>query len=360
MSDPKSSRPLSDKGCTPLFPLVCILILNWNRCEETLECLESVAALSYLHLHTIVIDNGSHDRSVAEIERRFPQTELIKNRSNLGYAAGNNAGISRGIEIGAEYFLVLNNDVRLAPDAVDWAVSAATSLGSAAGVIGMAIYEAAVPDKIYCFGADEQQRFITEEVRESGESRIFPVHSVAGCAMLLSKKLVQTIGGFYPDFFLMYEETDLCARAANKGFSVVCAYKARAWHKGSLSFGGRRSPLVVFYCRRNKALYLERRLAECGALKDLPIELQHYFADAKAATRSHLQGLRFRSAFAELAAARCALARRWGKKSISFRTWLYTFLYLSCITTPALLTKAVEYASRLAGRTFHFLSTEFR
>ena len=255
------------KAGAPVYPLVCILILNWNRPQETVECLESVATLRYPNLYTIVIDNGSHDGSVVEIRRQFPQIEIIENGVNLGYAAGNNAGISRAIEIGAEYVLVLNNDVTLASDAVDCAVSAATSLGSAAGVIGMAIYEAAVPKKIYCFGADEHQRFITQRSKESCESRTFPVHSVAGCAVLLSRRLVETIGGFYPDFFLMYEETDLCVRAADKGFSVVCAYEARAWHKVSQSFGGRGSPLAIFYCRRNKALYLERRLAECGALK---------------------------------------------------------------------------------------------
>lgn len=298
-------------------PLVYILVLNWNGCDETLRCLESLGQNQYPNMRTVVIDNGSIDASVPSIREHFPTVEVIENRDNLGYAGGNNVGIHRAFAMGANYVLVLNNDLTIAPDAIGEAVDVATCLGKKAGVVGMAVYQASARDELYCFGADEHQRLLKVRAADTEGCAAFTVHSVSGCAMLVSRALLQMVGAFDPRFFLMYEETDLCARAWHSGFSVVCAYRAKVWHKVSASFGGEESPVAKFYLRRNQLLYVERRLAERGTLNDFETEKQSYVKEAEQMIQGRLYDRQFRVAFAELAGVYCALDKRWSKKSIT-------------------------------------------
>src|SRR5712691_13439283 len=86
------------------------VVLNWNGGEDTLHALASLAGIE-----TICVDNGSTDGSDAEVERRFPAVELIRNGANLGFSGGNNAGIRRALERGADWILILNNDAEAVP-----------------------------------------------------------------------------------------------------------------------------------------------------------------------------------------------------------------------------------------------------
>ena len=88
---------------------VFIVILNWNRAQDTLDCLKSIKKLliTDFRLSIIVVDNASTDDSVRLIKEfiNLPRItnfrfELIVNNSNLGYAGGNNIGIKYALERG--------------------------------------------------------------------------------------------------------------------------------------------------------------------------------------------------------------------------------------------------------------------
>src|SRR3954447_23439810 len=81
------------------------VVLNWNGGLDTLAALESLDGIE-----TICVDNGSSDGSDAAVEERFPQVELIRTGANLGFAAGNNVGLRRAYEHGADWALLINND----------------------------------------------------------------------------------------------------------------------------------------------------------------------------------------------------------------------------------------------------------
>ncbi len=65
-------------------PKVFIILVNWNGWEDTIECLRSLQELDYADYSVIVVDNGSTDQSVEEIERRYPHITLLKNDENRG------------------------------------------------------------------------------------------------------------------------------------------------------------------------------------------------------------------------------------------------------------------------------------
>src|SRR5688572_19863302 len=131
---------------------VVVVVLNWNGGDDTLECLASLRHLRYTNVHTIVVDNGSSDESVANIGTAFPEIPLIQTGVNLGYAGGNNVGIRAALATGAEYVLLLNNDTVVDPDCVDAFVEAARAHPEGA-LFGAKIYYHQEPDCIWYAGA---------------------------------------------------------------------------------------------------------------------------------------------------------------------------------------------------------------
>src|ERR1700751_3509765 len=94
-----------------------IVIICWNDLRVIRDCLRSI----YEGTHTtdfevIISDNGSVDESVAFVRKNYPNARIIENQQNLGFARGNNAGISasRG-----EYVLILNPDTIIHDGALD-------------------------------------------------------------------------------------------------------------------------------------------------------------------------------------------------------------------------------------------------
>src|SRR3954447_16861409 len=86
------------------------VVLNWNGGEDTIAALASLDGFP-----AICVDNGSTDGSDLIVEDRLPHVELLRTGANLGFAGGNNAGIRRAMERGADWVLLLNNDAVAEP-----------------------------------------------------------------------------------------------------------------------------------------------------------------------------------------------------------------------------------------------------
>ena len=95
---------------------VSIIIVNYNTCDLTRNCLKSVFEQTKdIEFEVIVSDNGSKDGSIEMIKTEFPQVILIENNANLGFGAANN----RGVKIAkGKYIFYLNSDTILLNNAV--------------------------------------------------------------------------------------------------------------------------------------------------------------------------------------------------------------------------------------------------
>ncbi len=98
-----------------MSPDLSIIILSYNVKELLLNCLESVYRNADINWQVIVVDNASLDDSVEEVRKHFPQVELIKNKENLGFAAGNNIGVKYAK---APIILFLNPDTVIVGNAI--------------------------------------------------------------------------------------------------------------------------------------------------------------------------------------------------------------------------------------------------
>ena len=86
------------------------VVLNWNGGEDTLAALRSLDGVP-----TICVDNGSTDGSDLAVAAECPDVELLRTGANLGFAGGNNVGLTRALERGADWVLLLNNDATAEP-----------------------------------------------------------------------------------------------------------------------------------------------------------------------------------------------------------------------------------------------------
>lgn len=222
---------------------VSVVVLDWNGGEETLACLEAVFASRGVEPRVLLVDNASHDSVVDRARARFPSIEVQENESNLGYAGGNNVGLRRALAQGANYVVLLNNDVRVRPDTLRTLVHAAGTDDSIAAV-GVRVLRADRPDRLWMAWGEVtfRQSLVALPGRDARDGPPFDQQRdaawVSGCAWLLTRPGLERIGFLDEEYFAYHEEVDWCARASETGMRVVYAGQAAVTHRGEGSSGG--------------------------------------------------------------------------------------------------------------------------
>jgi GT2 family glycosyltransferase len=243
---------------------VAVVVLTWNGRDDTLACLRSLARVEAPRLRIVVVDNGSSDGTVEAVRQEFPEAEVIDNGENLGFAAGNNAGIGRALELGASHVLVLNNDVEVDPGFAAALLDEAGRRPDAAS-LGSKILFAEPRDLLWFAGAsfDPRRGYNGRQrgYRERDDGRyeaVVETDRACGAAILVPRQVLEEVGVFDPQLFLYFEDTDwsLRARAAGRRHYVVPASKV--WHKVSVASGGESSPTALYYGTRNSIAVAER------------------------------------------------------------------------------------------------------
>jgi GT2 family glycosyltransferase len=232
----------NSSGTSLSLPLVYIVILTWNRRDDTLECVRSVLELQYPHYRVLVVDNASTDGTLADIRSLFTVVETIKNPNNLGFATGNNVGIRYALDQGADYILLLNNDTVVHTQMLKELVAIAETRKDA-GIIIPKIYYFGQNRRVWSAGA--KWRSFPPRVtiiglgQEDGPAfnRIEEVDYATGCAMLIRRRVFEEIGLLDTDFFMYQEDYDFSFRVRRGRFKIVYVPTAIMWHKVSMSTG---------------------------------------------------------------------------------------------------------------------------
>jgi len=220
------------------YPEVSIIILNWNGLDDTVECLESLKKITYPNYEVVVVDNGSKGSDVQILEGDFGDyIHLIRNDKNYGYTGGNNMGIRYALsDPSADYFLVLNNDVTVAPDFLTEMVKLAES-DKSVGIVGPKTYLYDFPDRLqlvwYRVDMRKGRAFHvgSGEVDRGQYDCVSEVNYVQGSCFLVKRQVIQHIGFLDTSYFCYWDETDYCFRAREAGYKIIYAPKASIWHK---------------------------------------------------------------------------------------------------------------------------------
>ena len=215
---------------------VSIIIVNYNTKELLEQCINSI----YTHtkdisFEIIIVDNASVDGSQQMIKNNYPHVVLIGSKENLGFGRANNIGVKHA---SGNYILLLNSDTILIENSIKVLVEYIENENdSSLGVVGCKLLDIhQKPDVSYGHFPT-----IYQELFEFGLSRIFrrfysrnlslsiigngeqikEVDYIMGAAMFFKKSIFDSINGFDNDFFLYYEETELCFRLKRKGYRVI-------------------------------------------------------------------------------------------------------------------------------------------
>ena len=216
--------------------VVWIVIPTWNRCNDLLECLDSLSQVTYQPLEILVIDNASNDGSADSVFKLFPDVNVIRLPENLGAPKASNIGFKHALNNGANYVLRLDSDTIVSTGFLEPLVKKAEE-DPKIGVISPRIFYYDPPNLIWYAGVDAHPWHfgsvndqINKRVSEiSDQSRI--VDYVWGAAMLIKREVLEKTKGFDPDFFIYYEEVDYCLRVKDLGYKLFYLAESEIWHK---------------------------------------------------------------------------------------------------------------------------------
>lgn len=244
-------------------PFVAIILVNYNGFIDTVECVKSLKKIGYRNYRIIIVDNGSTQQMNVEQEAFLRKNaEIIFTNRNLGFSGGNNIGIRRAVELGAQYFLLLNNDTVVKQDFLTHLVKTALNYTNA-GLICGKIYWFDEPEMIwYAGGTIDRKTCITTHYRYNkkdilDDEKTKPVTFASGCMWLVPKKTVDRIGVMSEAFFLYSEDDDYCCRVCDAGLDIIYCPQSVIYHKVSRSTGAQ-SKDTQYYLARNRALMIQQ------------------------------------------------------------------------------------------------------
>lgn len=214
------------------IPKVGIIVLNYNGKNCLSACLRSLNRLEYSNREIIIVDNCSSDDSLLTAERMFPQHTFVRNTKNEGFAKGMNIGIRLALARGAEWCWLVNYDAETDPVALTQLIAEAQKHPEA-GLLSPVIYEKESARPWFAKGEIDFFRMRAihgQPNQEESSSESYRSEFLTGCALLIKKELIETIGFLDERFFLYYEDADYSLRATQAGFTCLVVPRASVWH----------------------------------------------------------------------------------------------------------------------------------
>lgn len=239
---------------------VWIVIVNWNRRQDTLACLASVARSTLPAAHVLVVDNGSADGSAEAVRRAWPAVQVLQAGENLGFGRANNLGAERFLqEPTATHLLLLNNDAILTTDALARLVRAAEQ-GERIAAAAPKIYYAGAPQRLWYAGGRidwKQGSGVHRGMGQEDHGQFDDAGAISfatGCGLLLKRAAVEQVGLFDPRYFFFGEDVDLSLRLLRAGYEICYCPEAVVLHQVGRSARQLGRAFTYYHMTRNRLL----------------------------------------------------------------------------------------------------------
>lgn len=241
-------------------PVLSIILVNFNDGAHLPECLSSIEAnAGGVPREVIVVDNASTDGSAAQAAERSPGVRVIRNDRNEGFGRANNRAVR---ESRSDLLLFLNTDVVLREGAIELLMEEMRAHPDT-GIVGPALitpagsFQASFGGRTSFFAELAKRGILnrarTQALRKDRSRR--EVRWVSGAFLLARRKAFLEAGGFDEEFFLYFEDIDLCERALGKGWRVVLLPAAVSLHYGGASTSARPLRSRVIYRKSQIRFY---------------------------------------------------------------------------------------------------------
>ena len=227
---------------------VAAVIVNYNGEKTLRDCLHSLMQQSVPFTEIIIVDNASSDRSWVGLEEDFPGVKVVRIAENSGFPAACNTGIRNST---ADLVAILNNDIRLD---LDWLKTMLSKVTPEWDFWASQVIFAESPDQIDSAG---DGMTVIGAGYKKGHKKSASLYNVeketfgaCAAAALYRRSLLDSLGGFDEDFFLIYEDADLGFRARLLNSRCLYVPGARVYHRVNFSIGTF-SHNYVYYGQRN-------------------------------------------------------------------------------------------------------------
>jgi GT2 family glycosyltransferase len=262
------------------MPALSIILVNYRRPDDTVECVRSLSGSTFRDVQIIIVDNGSGDGSTDRLRRECAGTILITSPRNVGFAGGNNLGIRRALDDGSRFILLLNNDTIIDPGTIE-ALMATIRAGRRTGIVGAKIVYYDRPDILWFAGG-----YLNPNAARAGHHGIGkpdgpafhspkPCEYVTGCCLLARREVFEAVGMLPTPYFAYMEDAEFCLRTRRAGYAVLYEPRARVLHKISMTTRWD-SPAYIYLNLRNKLLFLKRNSRPALWAPHLPSLLYFY------------------------------------------------------------------------------------
>lgn len=238
--------------------VVSVILVNYNGKEYNDKCIESILRSTIISkIQIVVVDNASTDDSLERLKEKWEtdgQVHILALDKNYGFSKANNEGIRWSMEQGIKYYLLLNNDTEIESDTIERMMQYHQETK---GIIVPKIFYSDRRDTIWCAGGSftpilkkAVQRGMNQtdkgQFDVSGECQF-----ANGCALFLSKEVVDKVGYLDERFFLYYEDVEYSMRAERNGIGIWYCAEAVVFHKVNGSTKGNEKPANAYYITRN-------------------------------------------------------------------------------------------------------------
>ena len=264
---------------------VLTVILNWRTAEMTERATRAaLRAMEGVDGAITIVDNDSGDGSFEHLRAAFaghPRVQVLQSGHNGGYGAGNNVGIRAGLPGGQRPDLVflLNSDAFPAPDAIRILRDYLTAHPDT-GMAGSHVHGSDGEPHVTCFRFPTAWSELEGAAHTGVISRLLGrfqvpitppdvparVDWLSGASLMIRSDVLDRVGLFDERFFLYFEETDLCRRAAGAGWPCVYVPDSQVEHIGSVSTGMREWSRVPRYWFDSRWHYFRKHHGRSGVM----------------------------------------------------------------------------------------------
>jgi len=255
--------------------LLGIVLVNYGGIGDTLECLESIEAMTGTNVKTVVVNVSDNKNGRVEegdrIKNKFGKIVLIQS-SNIGFSGANNLGIKYLLNINSQNVMLLNNDTKVDRKLASTMVT--TTLREKVGAVSPKIYF--YPGKEFHksdYRKEEYGRVIwfagglldkkdfyawhrgVDELDHGQFDQRIETDFVTGCCLVAKKEIWEKVGLLAEKAFLYFEDVDWSLRVLKAGFDLIYDPNGIVWHKNAGSTAGSGSDTHIYYQTRNRFYY---------------------------------------------------------------------------------------------------------
>ncbi len=242
-----------------------VFICNYNKADFVVKCVQALKDQTYRKLDIFVVDNASTDDSVEKLLKQYGDSiTILQNAENIGGSGGFGRGIRTALEMGYQYFMLVDNDAFLDQKAVEY-LHSYMEKHKDVGICGAETLCLQQPDRIQDLGGrldfqDYQWYGISGGMRDYKGNLILECDYVASCSVMARTEAVRSFGGFPEENFIYWDDVEWCTKCWKAGYKVMVNGYAKAYH--DLSEAGVRNMFFRYYANRNRYHYFLKYLPE--------------------------------------------------------------------------------------------------